>query len=214
MNAIIVCPGTIPPKEELLLLLKPGFVLVAADGAANRLLEDDIWPDVVIGDFDSISTATLEALEKRNIETICKVNQHRCDLEKALDLCVERKYVHVHILGMFGGRADYNLANAVVLFQFMEKLSITAIEPHFKMFPHHATRIFNSSPSQIMSFVPFGVCKGVSLIGVQYKLKNAHFKIGEMGVSNVALGETFSVTIEEGYAWIFVGDSEYAFARP
>ena len=214
MNAVIVCPGTIPLKEELLLFLKPGFILIAADGAANRLLEDDIWPDVVIGDFDSISTSTLEALEKRNIETICKVSQDRCDLEKALDLCVERHYTHVHIVGMFGGRADYNLANAVVLFQFMAHLSITAVEPHFKMFPHQGSRTFNSSPAQIMSFVPLGVCAGVTLEGVKYTLKNAHFKIGEMGVSNVALGDTFTVTIGEGYAWVFVGDSEYAFTRP
>jgi thiamine pyrophosphokinase len=55
-----------------------------------------------------------------------------------------------------------------------------------------------------VSILPEGVCRGVTLRGLQYPLTDASLGIGVVGVSNVVRREMFTVTIKTGRALVVV----------
>lgn len=79
--------------------------LVAADGGADQILALGRRPDLVIGDFDSISSETraiLGAARLHRVET-----QDTTDFDKALDAIAAP---FVMAVGFSGGRLDHSLA--------------------------------------------------------------------------------------------------------
>ena len=85
--------------------------LVAADGGANMALAEGVMPDLVIGDFDSVSDATLAAIPAAR--QIRVAEQATTDFEKCL-LRVRAPFVLG--LGFLGPRVDHTLAvfNALI----------------------------------------------------------------------------------------------------
>lgn len=99
-----------------------GKIIVALDGAANRLQEINIKPDIILGDFDSINPqpfgivdtfATLENDEKpytsqQGYFIVPAKDQKYTDLSKALIFC-DRFGVHsITLLCALGGRMDHH----------------------------------------------------------------------------------------------------------
>jgi thiamine pyrophosphokinase len=55
-----------------------------------------------------------------------------------------------------------------------------------------------------VSLIPFGVCKGVTLRGLQYPLHNASMEVGEIGVSNIVTASPFRVEVKKGKMLLIV----------
>ena len=81
----LVIDGEFPENQKLINQIKSSDIIIAIDGAANILMENEITPDVAIGDFDSIDSS-----HKDNISTIVNTeDQNKTDLEKTLDWCID-----------------------------------------------------------------------------------------------------------------------------
>ena len=93
-RVLVVANGEWPSKELMDTLLEDAEIVVACDGAADRLEHCDF----VIGDMDSWS-------KQKQIESIEISGQENSDLAKALE------YFEVDwIVGVEGGRIDHRLA--------------------------------------------------------------------------------------------------------
>ena len=84
MNVLIV--GNRPLTRSIIQISKDKMI-IAADGGADKLLEYEILPDKVIGDFDSISDKAATKLEDW---LILNKDIQKTDLEKAVDYAIER----------------------------------------------------------------------------------------------------------------------------
>ena len=104
MNALIV--GNRPLTKSIIQISKDKMI-IAADGGADKLLEYEILPDKVIGDFDSISDKAATKLEDW---LILNKDIQKTDLEKAVDYAIERGSKKIQIVGWSGGRIDHTLA--------------------------------------------------------------------------------------------------------
>ena len=90
--------------------------IVAADGAANRLIKRGILPDAVIGDMDSLSDRSRKVLPKERVHKI--EEQDSTDFEK----CLSRIDAPLVVaLGFSGGRLDHQLAVLHGMMRFADR---------------------------------------------------------------------------------------------
>lgn len=104
--------------------------IMALDGAANRLKKLSIFPDVILGDFDSIEDPSYWGISKtfREIDegslpyegkhavTIVPAkDQNHTDLEKAIMYCDALGASSILVIQATGGRMDHTLGNLGVL---------------------------------------------------------------------------------------------------
>lgn len=80
-------------------------ILVAVDGGADKALALGYWPELAVGDFDSISAQARAALGTARLRHVA--DQHDTDFDKAL-AAVTAPYVLA--VGFSGARLDHTLA--------------------------------------------------------------------------------------------------------
>ena len=105
-RTVILAAGDFPAKggEPRRILLSASRV-VACDSAADAFRREfGRWPDVVVGDMDSIAA-------NPDTEFVRDVDQDANDLAKALRLCRKRGWAVFAVLGATGKREDHAIGN-------------------------------------------------------------------------------------------------------
>lgn len=203
-RAVIIANGDPPTREQARAWLRSGDTLICADGGGRAALALGLAPQVVIGDFDSLSPQELDALAARG----AVLQRHprekdETDLELVL-LFAAPDHDEIIILGAGGGRLDQTLANMMLL--AMPQLTprhrvilVTANEQVSLIHPGHIHEL-RGTPGCTVSLLPIGGdAAGITTTGLQYPLRDETLKFGPArGVSNVMLGERASVFVREG----------------
>lgn len=182
-------------KEKLIKLMNLGFSkIICADGSVNKLLKYGIRPDVLIGDFDSVSQKSLRKLNETT-EIIKNDNQNNTDIEKALDYAIQNGYDEAVLLSVIGKRIDHSLNNISILLKYFNRISvliytkdsiIKVIEGSFRL---------NCAINDRVSIFSFNPNVLISTKGLKYPLMKETLYFGEReSISNIA--ETEMVEIE------------------
>lgn len=128
MKYLIVGNGDFLPKE-VILEIAAGCIIVALDGAAERLLERGIKPQIILGDFDSLKDKSSFGVKEHcddeefpyegsnNITIVPrKKDQNRTDLQKAIHYIKRQGATDIHIVCTFGeSRVDHMIFNMRLL---------------------------------------------------------------------------------------------------
>ena len=87
------------------------LLLLAADRGLDFFLETGLVPDIVDGDFDSLSGAGKAYLESLDHTEIVRLNPEKddTDTQSTLNLAIRRGAKNILILGATGGRLDHLL---------------------------------------------------------------------------------------------------------
>ena len=172
--------------------------IVALDGAANRLLELNLAPDVIVGDLDSITTSVLNQCESSGVHIVRIPSQEKSDISKGLQwVQQEQPNARIDVIGVEIGRYDHHLAAYSALFECQSSATLL-------LNGWTATRVdsnpttFQVKPHAIISLIPFGSVQGVTLEGCQYPLQNASLTTGTQGVSNKAIESEIVVSAQSG----------------
>lgn len=224
-TALLVCNGEPPDSTLAQRLAKDADLIIAADGGANVARKLGITPDVIIGDLDSITAATkrffsagkrLKPLQGssglhvprpkgRGYTRFVKVSrQDNTDLEKALDHLIEQKIQRATIIAATGKRLDHTLGNLSVIWNYTKKINLIFVGDDWTAIPVGREQRLAAKKGTTVSLLPFGVCSGITLRGLQYPLTNATMKVGEIGVSNVVSKSPFSVQVKKGNVLLMV----------
>ena len=110
-RTVILAAGDFPRKGGAAWKLLAGATrVVACDSAANAYRRHfRKWPEVIIGDLDSISPHFL--LSPFSFLLIRDADQNTNDLEKAMTYCAKRGWKSPVIVGATGKREDHTLGN-------------------------------------------------------------------------------------------------------
>lgn len=199
----IVTGGALGPWA--MRLLRPDDVLVGADRGALFLVRHGFRPAVALGDFDSVSAEEREEIRANSDAFIdCDpVMKDWTDTEMAFRWALERRPREIALFGALGTRFDHSLANVHLLRMGWERgVRCTIVDAYNEIRligPGPAETIAKGSFSQL-SLLPLGLeAKGITLQGFQYPLTEATLTLGQsLGISNVIIGETGTVSIREG----------------
>lgn len=200
-HAVVVTGGD--PIDPLAVPKLPsGAWVIAADSGLDRARELGLRVDLAVGDFDSVSPATLAAAETAG----CLIQRHpaakdRTDLELALLAAVDGGASDVLVLGGHGGRVDHFLANALVLADpaFAEVSVEAVMGPARLAVVRHRCDLLGQPGDTVTLLALGGPARGVTTEGLRYPLDHDDLWPGSTrGVSNEMAAEVATVWLDDG----------------
>lgn len=208
MRTVIFANGAIADYAATRRLLLPGDRLLAADGGALHCLALGLTPDLVVGDFDSLSAADLAELQARGARLAqFPARKDETDLELALLHAASETPDEILVLGALGDRWDMSLANLLLLAHpGLRAARISLVEAlgarrqvAWLAQPEAALEIYGQ-PGDTVSLLPLaGDAHGVRTAGLEYPLVDETLAFGATrGISNVLVGQSGTVKLRAG----------------
>ncbi len=205
-KALIFANGSLPSEKLVYSETENCDVIICADGGANRIINLNIKPDYIIGDLDSVLPETIELFS--DAETITVPDQSNTDLEKAVNLCLEREIDTAVILGATGGRLDQFLGNISVLTIFKNQINLVIKDDLTTIMPVNVHLNITGIPGQVVSLFPLGECNGITTKGLKYSLENESLSPGTRGISNEFYNEEAEVEVQIGDMIVIINSPE------
>lgn len=204
MRVILFANGTLKHEERVKEIIRPGDVILAADGGARHCLRLNLVPEQVIGDFDSLSEAEIDQLQAAGA-TISRHPRRKdeTDLELALCQAMERHPEAILIFGALGARWDMSFSNLLLLAE--PKFSAPTIQllhghQTISLLRSGQTLTLEGQPGDTVSLIPLrGDANGITTQGLEYTLSDGTLRFGaSRGVSNVMQAERANVQLDQG----------------
>ncbi|MFQ5629282.1 MAG: thiamine diphosphokinase [bacterium] len=207
MHALIILNGNLPESKILQPEIAKAKLIICADGGANQAIAASITPDYIVGDLDSVTGAVRKQL--KNTAFVLKPSQYATDLEKALQLAIEKSVISTSVIGFSGGRFHHKHTNLNILQSFSDRLDMTCIDNSgFGKFMRDRISLDVKIGQQI-SLTAFQKAGGITTKGLKYPLKNGALEWGiNDGQSNEAISPSVEITVKKGVLFVFCVEPE------
>ena len=193
--ALLIANGAACDPELLGQLLEWSPTVVVLDSAIWRVLDLDVKVDVLLGDFDRALDLNLVRARQYPIEIIPAPDQDKTDLQKGIELLIERGYPAVNIVWATGRRADHTLANLTDIVRYKDQIRIVVFDDYSKVFPLRGTFRKWYTKDTPLSLLPVGVVEGVVTEGLSYNLHDEPLTLGYRTSSSNSAADDGFVTI-------------------
>ena len=112
MKVLIVGGGDEPSRELMEKYSKEVDKIIGVDGGCSYLLKNNIYPNYIVGDFDSINKKDIKRLEIDSIEKF-KYNCEKdsTDSDIAMEIALKMEFSEIYMIAMTGSRFDHSFAN-------------------------------------------------------------------------------------------------------
>ncbi|MDC7295402.1 thiamine diphosphokinase [Butyrivibrio sp. DSM 10294] len=208
-KCIIISAGHFVPME---IPIGEEDLVIACDAGYLYAEQLGILPDLIVGDFDSLSQAgpaavrSLQEIAESDPDRIVKLDVRKDDTDtiKAVKIAFSKGYRKFMLYGCLGGsRIDHSLANIQTLLfikhhggngYIMEENRIVLIAEN------ETIRFHRGNSGMISVFSVSEISRGVTLRGLMYTMENG--ELGNdfpLGVSNeFIIDEEAEITVREG----------------
>lgn len=190
-TVVVLAGGPDPPRG---IELPARATVIAADGGAELG-----WPvDLVVGDLDSISAATLAGIEQVERHP---AEKDATDLELALAAALRLDPERILVVGGAGGRLDHLLSGLLLL--AADTLAEVQVDAQLGAAAVHVIRgersLRGESGELISLFAVHGPVDGIVTEGLVYPLRGETLAPGSTrGVSNVFAATEVRIALERG----------------
>ena len=232
IDTIIVSGGDIQSDFALYFLKKniekagrENIRLIAADRGLEFFLDYLILPDVVIGDFDSLSEDGKNFLEMQSedipyggmlewklqkgegkvVEVVrLRPEKDDSDTQSAMNYAIQNGAKEIVILGVTGNRVDHLMANFGLLILAQKQGAEVVLADRYNYMKLISSGTILKKSEQFGKYVSFfplgGDVTGLTLEGFKYPLDKYHLTTADSGltVSNEISEEYAKVTYESG----------------
>jgi thiamine pyrophosphokinase len=202
MECIVVCNGWSITKELVDKYINKDTYIICADGGANHLKKFGILPDILLGDFDSISDEALEFYNNKKIEILnFPPEKDYTDSELSVETAISKGFKDIIVLGGIGSRMDHTIANVFLLKMIHEAgckgrliddnniIQLTSSDITLEKHEGYKVTLLPMTPT----------VEGITTKGLYYPLDNYTMRQGSTrGVSNEFLEEEAYVSIKSG----------------
>ena len=200
---IILANGQYPSHPAALNMLHTAGTIICTDGSANKILENGLAPNVIIGDMDS-STIDQNAFKGLYVKIS---DQDNTDLDKALEWCKLNSLSPLTVLGASQLREDHTIGNLMLLANYSDELDINFVTDYFTITCHQGKRSFTSFKQQLVSILPVEDIQSITTEGLEFPLTDEPFPLSSRGISNRATGHQFIITSSRKI-WVFRSHSD------
>lgn len=201
-TAVIIAGGRLRPSTAVRALVSGAGLLICADGGLRHARTIGRVPDLVIGDFDSVSAGLL-AWARRGCARVrhYPVAKDKTDTELALDAAAARRIRDVDLLGMMGGRPDHELANVLLLVAARRRGIRARIHDGRRLlFLVQSEEVIPGTRGDVLSLLALSeAAGGVTTTGLRFPLARGRLDVGSsLGISNVIDSPPARVAVKRG----------------
>lgn len=202
MNNIVIITSYLDANMSLLPITDQADFIICLDGGWDIASKENILPDLVMGDMDSLNGEIPENVPTERF----KPEKDYTDLELALMKSIELNGLNITIIGGIGGRLDHTIANIQLLSQYTNDFdSLTMLDGRNKCFvmneKQNNSMILKAEEDSYFSvFSLSDECTGLTIKNAKYPLADYTLpRTGSLCVSNEFTNEKDAVlSIENG----------------
>jgi thiamine pyrophosphokinase len=186
---VIIGNGDFPTHLYPKSCIENASYIICLDGALQATLDNNITPNIIIGDGDSIS----DILKKRFAHIfLLYTDQNTNDLTKAVNYCIEKGVNKIKIVGATGKREDHTLGNISLLLEYMNSVDVELITDYGIFTPISSTTKFESIVGQQVSI--FNIDNSpITSRNLKFPLNGLILNNWWKGTLNESLGESFTI---------------------
>lgn len=182
-------------------------LVIAVDGGLSYCSALGVEPDLILGDFDSVSpdeAKAVEALEQQIPDRIMRLPREKDDTDMlaALKEGLNRGYRDFRIYGGTGGRFDHTLANIQCLLFLKKQGAVGYLVDGTGMIlvlMDESVEFQEGLEGYLSLFSLTEESVGVTIRGMKYPLEQAVIRNDfPVGISNEFTGERAVVSVEKG----------------
>ena len=211
-NWVIIANGPKVTKRQLEIAIK-NRKMIALDGAANYLKDFNIHPDVILGDFDSITNldywginATFHELENSTphyegnfgIIIAPAKDQNHTDMQKAIMYCDSQKAHSIVIINATGDRLDHTLGNIGTLRKYYNpnRPILIQTEREYIEYIKNGSTVIHGHVGDYCAVMGYPQAR-MTTTGLSYNGENYELNLGfQEGICNTLAEERASIWIE------------------
>ena len=200
MRAVIIGSGEIKDYDKAKSRISSEDYIICADGGYDHAVKMGVKPDILIGDFDSITNIP-DDTEKVQYPT----RKDMTDSHIAMELAKEKGYDEMLLLGFTGDRADHSLTNILLLINYPEAV---VADDNNEIRLIKDTVELSGSAGDTVSIIPVcGDLTGITTSGLEYPLDNETLFAGDSrGVSNVMTESVCKIKCKSGMGLVIKVD--------
>lgn len=173
---------------------------ICADSGLDNALKVGLIPDVVIGDFDSISSKGMIAIENLKIEKIeFPKDKDMTDTDLAIEYAIKSGFEQITILGALGDRVDHSLSNILNLYKYKDyKIDIVDSINRICLLVDDLVLYKDNSYYSIIALSNAGL--DLSLKGFKYSSEDLHIDFGSsLAISNEISDKEALISVKNGF---------------
>ncbi|MBI2027302.1 MAG: thiamine diphosphokinase [Deltaproteobacteria bacterium] len=197
--ALVALDGVFKSRAHIKKVAQQATLIVAADGAYNKLKKIGIKPHVVVGDFDTLGFIPID----------CKVQKYsrkknKTDGELAIEYALSKKVKKIVIAGFYGGREDHMLGHYALLQKFSTQCQFEVLGKlsHLHTVSKSEFEI-RARPGSTISIVCLDSQGAVvSTQGLKYEASKLKLFPGGRGLSNEIVGKFAIITVHKGIVFV------------
>ena len=202
MRAVLVAGSSLTAELDAD-AVESADLLVAVDGGAEALARVGLTPAMLVGDLDSITVRTREALQARGVEVvILPTAKDETDTEAALRLVIARGADDITVHGALGGpRLDHLVGNILLLSSpWLAGARVRMVDDRHEAFLVKGDSTFAGERGDTVSLLPLtSAVEDVRTEGLLYPLDGeVLYRAATRGVSNTMTGTGARVTHGDG----------------
>lgn len=202
-RAVIIAGGDLGNIDWCRSAIAADDKIICADGGAAHALALDLAPDLVVGDFDSLSDPIRRRLEEKGVCFIdYPVEKNYSDLDLAVRYALKLNPQEIIIFGALGGsRIEHTFANMMLLLLPMkEGIPARILDRECEITVINRELTVKGEPGDYLSLFPItAAAEGITTQGLRYPLKKETLYLASTrGLSNELLERSAKITLEKG----------------
>lgn len=197
---VILGNGEYPHISICKNLIAGANLTVCSDGGANFALQNELIPDLIIGDLDSIHDQARQHYTDLKVLITALRSQELNDLEKSLNYITDRySFNSFVLLGFLGLREDHSYATL----QIVEKQTSPAV---FQVYSKTAEYLilppgdyeFHFPVKHPLSVFAMPEAGNLTTTGLKWNLSGATLSRGSRGLSNISTKSAVHFSFDSG----------------
>ncbi|MFA5674990.1 MAG: thiamine diphosphokinase [Christensenellales bacterium] len=205
MKCLIVCGGELPAEAVFKRHMSDSSLVIAADSGAELFDSMDVYPHVLIGDFDSADLAVVKRFLDGGVKVITlPIEKNETDTEAAVNYAIENGASKIVILGATGFRLDHTLANISMLVRAARAgIDCRIIDSYNDITAVRGDYELKGRAGQTISIIPLGGNIIVNADNLKYPLCDLKLCIGSSrGISNEIIKSPVRLSVSGGFALV------------